>query len=101
MLPKTGLIVAYTLSQQDAEAIRSRRTDAARSAAKHREEADGSQIHMGNQPAAGNVYPMIITRAWGKTEGSAVNGQVLLDGNDTHWVTSVTEGEGERHFAAL
>ena len=40
------------------------------------------------------MYPLVITRVWGDQEGSAVNGQVLLDGNDTFWATSRNEGEG-------
>jgi len=40
----------------------------------------------------------VITRVWGQTEGSAVNGQVLLDGDDTLWVTSVTQGPDARQW---
>jgi hypothetical protein len=34
------------------------------------------------------IFPMIIVRTWGDTPESAVQGQVLLDGNDTYWATS-------------
>ena len=98
-VPTIGRIVHYTLSEQDAEAINRRRADAMRNMPQHQERADGSQIHVGNSVAAGDVYPLVITRAWGDTPESAVNGQVLLDGNDTYWATSVSVGEGERRFA--
>ena len=41
---------------------------------------------------------MIITRVFGRDPGSAVNGQVLLDGNDTLWVTSRTTVTGEGSY---
>jgi hypothetical protein len=51
--------------------------------------------------SAGDVFPMVITRVCGQlaTSLSAVNGEVVLDGNDTYWATSITEGEGQHHFA--
>lgn len=81
--PSIGRIVHYTLSAQDAVRIRAGR--------------ERLECEEGNQPVSGEVYPMIITRVWGPN--SEVNGQVLLDGNDTLWVTSVHVGEGERTFA--
>lgn len=56
---------------------------------------DGSQIYMGIGVSAGDVFPMVITRVWGQpaTSLSAVNGQVVLDGNDTYWPTSITEAK--------
>jgi hypothetical protein len=98
-IPTPGRIVLYTISEGDAEAQNKRRADAAASLTAHRETADGSQIHAGNTLRVGDVYPMIIVRAWGTTPTSLVNGQVLLDGNDTLWVTSVGVGEGPRTFA--
>lgn len=96
--PGVCRIVQYTLSEQDAEQI-NRRRDAARAhLTEHQQRNDGSAIHFGNHVSAGEVYPLVITRVWGETPTSAVNGQVLLDGNDTLWATSVTCGEGERHF---
>lgn len=96
--PSLGRIVHYALSVQDAEAINRRRDDARSHLDHHRVNADGSQIHVGNEVSAGDVYPMVITRVWGDTPASAVNGQVLLDGNDLYWATSVSVGDGERHF---
>lgn len=97
--PSLGRIVHYTLSEQDAEAINRRRDDAQAHAGEHRDRRDGSQVHVGNEVKAGDVYPMVITRVWGPESKSAVNGQVLLDGNDLYWVTSTAVGEGPRHFA--
>lgn len=94
MIPSPGRLVEYTLSEQDVEHINRRRKDARESVQSN----TGFLLHVGNSVSVGDTYPLIITRVWGNTEGSSVNGQVLLDGNDTLWVTSVSEGEGERHF---
>lgn len=103
-IPTIGRIVHYTLSESDAQAINRRRDDAI--AARHnpvvadsRLKPTGEQVHIGNVAREGDVYPMIITRVWGSTPQSAVNGQVFLDGNDTLWATSVVVGEGPRKFA--
>lgn len=82
-LPSIGRIVHYTLSEQDAGRINARRL------------ADPTS---GNRVAVGDVFPMTITRVWGDQPTSAVNGQVLLDGSDVLWVTSVSLGRGARHF---
>jgi hypothetical protein len=93
MTPTIGRIVHYYLSDQDAAQINKRRADASAHLAEHRE--NGNVVHMGNTVQGGDVYPLAITRTWG---GAAVNGQVLLDGSDTLWVTSVTEGDGQRNW---
>lgn len=100
-IPTIGRVVHYTLSEDDAKRINKRREDAIASAHEHKmnPEATGKQVHVGNTAREGDVYPMIIVRVWGTQPGSAVNGQVLLDGNDTFWVTSVAVGEGARRFA--
>jgi hypothetical protein len=48
----------------------------------------------GNTARAGDVVPLIVTRVWADESGhvSCVNGQALLDGNDSLWVTSAKEG---------
>lgn len=94
MIPTPGRIVAYTLSEYDADAINRRRKDAANNMAKIREDAIGYVAHVGNPVYEGDVYPMVIVRAWGVTEQSSVNGQVLLDGTDTYWATSRGQGDG-------
>ena len=85
MIPTPGRIVEYTLTEQDVARINEQRGT----------EGNSSR---GNSVSTGDTYPLVITRVWGSAEGSAVNGQVLLDGNDTLWVTSVSQGEGERQF---
>ena len=99
MTPAIGRIVHYRLRDNDATAINRRRTDARAKMDWHRENKTGSQVHVGNDVSAGEVYPMIITKVWGSEAHSAVNGQVLLDGNDLYWATSVCVGEGPGTFA--
>lgn len=115
--PKIGDIVLYELTDGDAQAINRRRTDAADSAAYHARIHSGAIVHTGNAAHGGNVeneyvnnthvervtkhgdiYPLIITRVWGDTPEANVNGQVLLDGNDSIWVTSVCAGDAPRKF---
>ncbi len=98
MIPSQGRIVAYILSEADAIEINRRRADAAAKLDWHRENKTGAVVHSGNPVTAGDTYPMVITKVWGPSEGSAVNGQLLLDGNDTLWVTSRTQGVGEYHW---
>ncbi len=98
MIPTPGRVVEYTLTASDVDQINRRRMDAAANIAAGTVGNTGFALHVGNSVSVGDTYPLIITWCWGATEGSAVNGQVMLDGNDTLWVTSVTEGEGERHF---
>jgi hypothetical protein len=93
--PSIGRIVHYTLSEHDVTVINLRR-----GASQILPETPGGQIVLaGNGVHEGEVYPLIITRIWGSIPGSAVNGQVLLDGNDTLWVTSVAEGKGPCRWA--
>lgn len=79
--PRRGLWVDYALASYDVEAIAAQR------------EASG-RVRGGNPVDTGDVYPMLITRPWGDTPTSAVNGQVFLDGNDSLWVTSRQQDEG-------
>jgi hypothetical protein len=100
MEPTIGRVLHYKLSENDAEQINRRRTTS--SAIAERIETGtwplGAQAHIGNAAHAGDVLPLHVVRVWpdecgpGKT---GVNGQVLLDGNDALWVTSVCEGDGE------
>lgn len=102
-IPTIGRIVQYRLSDQDAAQINRRRTDggsiALRMKAEPAEWPAGAQAHIGNGVEEGDTYPMLITRVWGSTPESAVNGQCFLDGNDVLWVTSVCVGEGPRTFS--
>ena len=88
MIPSVGRTVHYTISDAQAKLINERR-------------AESNGIYYGNQASAGQVYPMLITRVWDaptQNENSAVQGQVFLDGNDTFWVTSGHQGEGEYYW---
>lgn len=95
MIPSPGRIVEYILGRHDADQINVRRDDALKNKAIGE---TGFVLHVGNPAEAGSAYPMMITRVWGNKEDSLVNGQVFLDGNDTLWVTSVSQGDGERKF---
>lgn len=97
--PSIGRIVHYTLSEQDAQVINKRRSDARNLNAAGVTLASqglGPQIHIGNPVEAGDVYPAMIVRTWGPTASQQL--QVFLDGNDTLWATSVSEGIGERRW---
>jgi hypothetical protein len=98
VIPSIGRIVHYTLSAQDAEAVNKRRADSSAHMAEHRENSNGVQIHVGNGVREGDIFPMVITRAW-PADTHGVNGQVFLDGNDLLWVTSIAEGEGPRTWS--
>ena len=95
--PTVGRIVHYQLSEQDATQINKRRDDAKNlngAGVTLASQGLGPQIHIGNRAGAGDVYPAIIvacTPNW-------VNLQVFLDGNDTLWATSVSEGNDARHW---
>ena len=97
--PAPGRIVHYKLSEDDALAINNRRRDYSRASYDRFdagvEEATGAQCHIGNGVRAGEWFSAIVVRYWAN---DLVNLQVFLDGNDTLWVTSVSEGEGERHW---
>jgi hypothetical protein len=80
---QVGETVLYTLTEQDARQIAEQRPE-------HKT--------VGNKAEAGQVLPMTIVRCWGTTPESSVNGQVLLDGNDSLWVTSRSAGEGPGRF---
>jgi hypothetical protein len=88
MTPSIGRIVHYTLSDQDALLINKRRDESF--------QAERARS-LGNMARGGDVYPAMVVRVFaGGTEANGVcNLQVFLDGNDTFWATSRTEGEGE------
>lgn len=103
MQPTIGRIVHYTLTAADADAINKRRADfnAFRQTLTgapdpgHRG-ATGHVAHVGNHAAAGDVYPAMVVRTF---DGHAANLQVMLDGTDTYWATSRTEGNGKGFWA--
>lgn len=87
-VPAICRIVKYTLNDIDVRRINEQRAYSA---------GHPSELR-GNTVVAGDVFPLIIIRTWGDTSTSAVNGQLLLDGNDTLWLTSVTCGDGQGQF---
>lgn len=110
-IPTIGRIVHYRLSEQDAEQINRRRTtgksiaDRLKLGITPAPNADtifawpaGAQAHIGNEVSEGDTFPMQIVKCWGDTPTSSVNGQVMLDGNDVFWATSVSVGEGPRSW---
>lgn len=83
--PTIGRIVHYTLNAQDVALIDEQREKA-------------GTINRANHVRVGDIYPAVVVRVWGDTPGSSVNLQVLLDGPDTYWATSRSEGEGEFYW---
>lgn len=91
MQPTVGRIVHYTLNAADAELINRRRPDGPRGI-----DGSGAVVHVGNHAAAGQVCAAVVVRAF---DGPYANLQVLLDGNDTYWATSRSEGDGPGYWA--
>lgn len=80
VIPTIGRIVHYKLSEHDADRINGKRRN-------------GDDT--GNAAYEGDVVPLVIVRVWPDEGGPGipgVNGQALLDGYDTLWVTSAHEG---------
>ena len=89
MKPSIGRIVHYRLTEQDAVVTNRRR-------ARHLTGWPmGTQAHVGNGVVLGELVPLIVTQVWPnehRLDLDGVNGQCILDGNDSLWVTSVKEG---------
>lgn len=88
MQPTIGRILIYKISPEEAEQINRRRTEIV-------DWPLGAQAHIGNSAQNGDEYPLVVVRVWPDEFGPGipgVNGQLLLDGNDTLWLTSVAEG---------
>ena len=113
-IPTIGRIVHYRLHAEDAVQINRRRTTGKGIADRRKVSTPsdgedglppihawpaGAQAHIGNDAKEGDTFPMLITKVWGDTPTSAVNGQCFLDGNDVLWVTSAAVGEGPRTFS--
>lgn len=97
-VPTVGRTVHYRLDSYDADTINMRRAQALANLPEHRERPTGAQLHVGNGVKAGDVFPMVIVRVWGDQPKASVNGQVILDGSDNYWATSVVEGDGQRQW---
>ena len=101
VVPVIGDMTVYAMSSYNANEVNARRKDANDRLPWYHALKPGAQMHKGNPVTAGDCFPMMITRVWGVAPTSAVNGQVFLDGNDTLWVTSVVQGDGEGKFHFL
>lgn len=105
-----GRIVHYTLTAEDAEAINRRRSDFRAFTQKHQTLGSGHTVpegelgrsghvgHIGNETREGEVCPAMVVRVFAP-ETVYANLKVFLDGNDTYWAGSRTEGEGPGHWA--
>lgn len=98
MTIQVGQLVYYTAGEQQAAEMKRRRRDAYEKRDWHRENRTGAVVHVGNEIKAGQKYPMIVTAVWSPT---LINGQVILDGNDHLWVTSIERGEGPHQWSEL
>lgn len=95
--PTVGRVLHYSLSQNDVEQINRRRTTshAIRDHIDAGRWPQGAQAHIGNVATIGDVVPLLVVRVWPDECGPGqfgVNGQAMLDGTDSLWVTSVCEG---------
>ena len=104
MKPTVGRIVQYVLSAEDAADINRRRDDFFAYTQEHpRPEtqghpgATGHIGHHGNGASEGDECAAMVVRVFDPRTTTA-NLQVHLDGNDTYWATSRTEGDGAGHW---
>jgi hypothetical protein len=85
--------VGYVVSTDDAEKINRRRTTgesiAERMGGANPTWPSGAQAHIGNTVRENHVYPAIVVKVMNDAL-EIVNLQVLLDGSDTYWATSVS-----------
>ena len=79
---KQGEVVHYRVTEMDAREINFWRNNPGG--------IQGNvQIAKGNPLVAGERVPLMVV----KVSGDRINGQALLDGNDSVWVKSATEGD--------
>ncbi len=94
-MTQLGDIVLYQLTEDDAASINRRYGHTIHNLDMMRIRKDGYQAHFGSKVHTGEPFPMIVTRLWSSL---CVNGQVILDGNDSLWVNSAYEGEGPGYW---
>lgn len=93
-IPTKGRIVEYILTKEDCGVINKRRCDTTNWLAFHRQNSNGTMVHVGNYVSEGSVCPAMVVAVWGSDPESFVNLKVELDGSDSYWKTSVRVGEG-------
>lgn len=91
-VPGLGQIVHYTLTEIDASVITTRRERARQASGEppHPPATGGADVH------TGDVYAATVVRV--RSLDGEVNLQVLLDGDDAHWVEGASEGPGRGHW---
>lgn len=94
--PTVGRIVHYRLSEQDANDINRRRKDFQNGSAGS--DRTGFIGHVGNPAAEGQVCAATVVRVFNESS-DAINLQAVLDGNDTYWATSRTQGNDPGQWA--
>ena len=89
-----GRMVHYVLSEDDANIINALRKAAL--IVPRVEKIQGIQYHAGNSVEAGEHCAMVIVKV--SNDQGLINGKVLLDGQDDHWVTSRSFSEEKKPF---
>jgi hypothetical protein len=96
---RIGRLVHYCLTEYDAAAIEHRRERVLHAQHDLQDPAGHElRLHAGSTVNAGDVFPMIITKIIGTDPEPVVNGQLILDGDDGHWIVSVSPGHGPGRF---
>lgn len=96
MTPSLGRIVHYRLTEQDVQLIEAGRRTGTPARTLDDPDEGIMLVQFGNPVREGDVYPLVVVRAVGNEQenNACINGKVLLDGTDTLWVTSRTQGDG-------
>lgn len=81
--PVLGAVVGYRIDDGDAAVIRQRRTASDRR---------GAPVHVGE------LVPLVVTQV---VDNARVNGQALLDGDDSLWVTYAEHGASPGQWSPL
>lgn len=89
--PTLGRIVHFTMNDQIAQIINAARKKAHADLRAKTSDRMAEPVRNGNEATEGQRVAMMIVAIHSET---LVNGQLMLDGNDSHWVTSVAQGEG-------
>lgn len=115
--PTIGRVVHYRLTREDVRSINRRYVDASEYYGEHRKNRLGTQLHVGNQHHHDEIVPLIVVRVWldeyspdnrvcrdylvgdedpvfhHPLSSYGINGQAVLDGNDSLWITSAPQGD--------
>ncbi len=85
-------ILRYVLTADDVTAINRRRVDPATltrydsTIGEDVPNLPGYVVHVGSEVSEGDIVPLIVTKV---NDDNTVNGQAILDGNDSLWVVGV------------